>query len=122
MQSRKDISVTAPPKLKEQVHAQLEYGNDRTVLLREAFREKIERDRNTDTTDREPYESPRSLPDDSKQMSVPVTGEFDAEIEDCLIYGDSKAEWMRVAIREYLQRHPNPEVSDLDNPMEAHGD
>jgi hypothetical protein len=122
MQSRKDISVRAPPTLKERIHAQLEYGNDRTVLLRQAFREKIERDRDGDVTDREPYEAPRSLPPGSDDMSVPVTQDFDAEIQDCLIYGDSKAEWMRVAIREYLDRHPDPEVSDNADPMEAHGD
>jgi hypothetical protein len=122
MQSRKDLSVRVSPKMKENIHSKLEYENDRTVLLRQAFREKIERDKNTDATDRDPYEAPRSLPVDSKDISVPVARDFDAEIQDCLIYGDSKAEWMREAIREYLERHPDPDVSDLDNPMEAHGD
>jgi Arc/MetJ-type ribon-helix-helix transcriptional regulator len=123
---RKNISVRVPPTLKKHIHAQLEYGNDRTVLLRQAFREKVDRerqrDRNDETTNREPYDAPSSLPAGSTDMSVPVTQDFDDEIQDCLIYGDSKAEWMRVAIREYLDRHPDPDVSDNADPMEAHGD
>jgi|APHM01.1.fsa_nt_gi hypothetical protein len=116
----KDISVTAPIELVEEIKAYLGYGDGKAGWIREAIQQRMDRD-DPDARD-EPCEAPESL-GESEQISVPVSQSFDERVEEHLIYGDSKAEWIREAIRQRLEREPDPETIDIpQTALEVHSD
>ena len=43
MEDRKDITVPMPKSLRDEIDAQLEYGDSRSEWIREAIREKLAR-------------------------------------------------------------------------------
>jgi Arc/MetJ-type ribon-helix-helix transcriptional regulator len=106
MAKDKDLSVSAPRQLVDEMEKHLSYGDYKAKWIREAVRQRMSRD-DPDARD-EPNELTKEL-DAPEDISVPVSLAFDKRLENHLIYGDSKAEWIREAMRQRLEREPDPE-------------
>lgn len=50
--------------------------------------------------------------EDRKDITVPLPGALNDDIEDQLEYGDTKAEWVREAIRQRLAADSKEEIDE----------
>jgi len=50
--------------------------------------------------------------EDRKDVTVPMPGELVDDIDGRLGYGDSRAEWIREAVRQRLQREQNEQAGN----------